>query len=199
MENESNHPAQANREGVYLNILGRSITLISPRKRSAYLKQGRLSDVIAALQIMAAGERPEKSIKGWARELSYDDSDAEVGRWTTVFKEHPEFFLDYKLQGDPTLKSALRWRYTNKRYDSKTGKEYKPHEKVPEEQRSNLTTKPLTSDAIVALMNTAIELHSRAIEELTASRWWVPVLAALLGFIGALLGAIVAAFWGAHK
>ena len=176
--------------------------MISPRRSSAYLKQGRLSDVIAALQIMGAGERPEKSIKGWAKELSYDDSDAEVGRWTTAFKEHPEFFLVYRLQGDPNkLKSALRWRYTNKLYDSKTGKEYTPQEKeeLPEEDRGNLTTKPLTSDAIAALMNTAIELHSRAIEELTASRWWVPILAALLGFVGALLGATVAALWGAHK
>src|SRR5262249_431154 len=126
------------------------------RERSAYLKQGRLSDVIAALQIMGAGERPEKTIMSWAKELSYDDSDTEVDRWTAVFKEHPEFFLVYRLQGDPTLKAALRWRYTNKLYDSKSGKEYTPQEKedLPEKQRWNLTTKPLASDAIAALMNT---------------------------------------------
>jgi hypothetical protein len=44
-------------------------------------------------------------------------------------------------------------------------------------------------------MNTAIELHSRAIEELSARRWWVPILAAFLGFFGALIGA----FFGSHK
>jgi hypothetical protein len=42
----------------------------------------------------------------------------------------------------------------------------------------------------------AIELHSRAIEELSVRRWWVPVLAAFLGFVGAIIGAIIAAFWG---
>ncbi len=175
--------------------------MVSRQGRSPYLKDGRLPDVIAALQIMGAGERPERAIKGWAKELSYNDSGAEIDRWTAVFREHPEFFLVYKLQDDPTLKSALRWRYTNKLYDSKTGKEYTPQEKeeLPEKERWRLTTRPLTSEAIAALMNTAIELHSRAIEELAASRWWVPVLAAFLGFVGALLGSIVAALWGVHR
>lgn len=170
-------------------------------RRSPYLKDRRLPDVMAALQIMGAGERPERAIKGWAKELSYDDSDAEVDRWTAVFREHPEFFLVYKLRDDPTLKSALRWRYTNKLYDSKSGQEYTPQQKeeLPEKVRWNLTTKQLESDAIAALMNTAIVLHSRALEELPARRWWVPLVAACLGFVGALLGAIVAALWGAHK
>jgi hypothetical protein len=61
--------------------------MISRGRRSAYLKQGRLSDVIAALQIMGAGERPENAIKSWAKELSYDDSDAEVDRWTAAPRE----------------------------------------------------------------------------------------------------------------
>jgi hypothetical protein len=171
------------------------------RQRSPYLKGGRLADVIAALQIMAAGERPEREIKGWAKELSYIDLEAEVDKWSAVFKEHPEFFLVYHLKHDVTPKAALRWRYTNRLYDSKTGKEYTPQEKeeLPEQQRWLLTTRPLTSDAVAALMNTAIELHSRAIEELSASRWWVPIMAACLGFGGALLGAIVAALWGVHK
>ena len=186
--------------------------MISRRKRSPYLKDGRLPDVIAALQIMGAGERPENWIKGWAKELSHNESDAEVNRWTTVFSEHPEFFLVYEAgvggktgrdasAADTSLKSALRWRYTNKLYDAKTGEEYTPQakEELPDKERWLLTTKPLTSDAIAALMNTAIELYSTAVEELAASRWWVPLLAAFLGFVGALLGAIVAALWGVHR
>jgi hypothetical protein len=175
--------------------------MIFGRARSPYLKRGRLADVIAALQIMGAGERPEKEIRHWAKELSYSDSDTEVAKWTAVFREHPEFFLVYRLQGDPNLKSALRWRYTSKLYDTTTGKEYTPEEKdlLPEKQRWLLTTKPLTSDSIATLMSTAIELHSRAIEELSASRYWIPILAACLGFAGALLGAIIAAVWRAHN
>lgn len=179
---------------------GRSAVIFNPRK-SPYLKSGRLADVIAALQIMGAGERPEREIKGWAKELSYSESESDLEKWASVFKEHPEFFLVYHLQDDATPKAALRWRYTNKLYDSKIGKEYTPQEKefLPEKERWLLTTRPLTSDAIAALMNTAIELHSRAIEELSASRWWVPIMAACLGFGGAVLGAVVVALWGAHR
>jgi hypothetical protein len=88
--------------------------MVFGRGKSPYLKSGRLADVIAALQIMAAGERPEREIRGWARELSYSDSQKELDKWMGVFREHPEFFLVYHLQDDPTPKSALRWRYTNR-------------------------------------------------------------------------------------
>ena len=179
---------------------GRSGAVIFSRKRSPYLTSGRLADVIAALQIMGAGERPEKTIEGWTKELSHGDSESDLEKWTSVFTQHPEFFLVYHLPSDTTLKAALRWRYTNKLYDSNSGKEYTPAERetLTERQRSLLTTKPLTSDAVASLMDTAIELHSRALEELSASRWWVPILAACLGFGGAVLGAIIAALW-THK
>jgi len=167
------------------------------QRESPYLKKGRLADILAALQMMGAGQRPEKEIVDWAKELSRSDAPFEVDRWKEVFCEHPEFFLTYFLHGKGNQKAALRWRYTNKLYDSVSNKEYTPEEKarLPKELQNKLTTRPLASDAIATLMNTAIELHSRAIEELSARRWWVPVLAACLGFIGAVIGA----FWGAHK
>ena len=162
--------------------------------KSPYLGKGRLADVLAALQVMGAGQRPEGEIRKWAKELSYSETSVEIARWEAVFKEHPEFFLVYKLDGSDTLKAALRWRYTNKLYDSKSGKEYTQIEKdqLPEKERWLLTTKPLTSDAIAALMSTAIELHNRAIAEQKERRWLVPPLVA---FLGALLGAVL----GGHK
>lgn len=157
---------------------------------SPYLKPGRLADVIAALQVMAAGQRPEKEIAGWADELSRSQADEEIDKWTGVFNEHPEFFLVYTLRVQEELKAALRWRYTNKLYDPVGKQEYTPEQKkeLAKDVQFRLTTKPLGSDAIGTLMNTAIELHSRAIDELSARRWWVPVLAACLGFAGALIG-----------
>ena len=133
-------------------------------------------------------------MRKWAKELSYLDTNVEVARWEAVFKEHPEFFLIYKLDGSDNPKAALRWRYTNKLYNSRTGKEYTQIEKdqLPEKDRWLLTTKPLTSDAIAALMNTAIELHSKVIAEQAERRWWVPLV---VGFLGALLGGII----GGHK
>ena len=173
-------------------------------KRSPYLSSGRLADVLAALQAMAAGQRPEKTIEDWAEELSREASPGEVARWSAVFREHPEFFLVYSLQKNSPPKAALRWRYTNKLYDAKTGAKYTPGQKaaLTESEQWDLTTEPLSSDAIATLLKTAIELHSRALEELTASRWLVATLpsffGALLGAIIAASGAILAALWKAH-
>jgi hypothetical protein len=72
----------------------------------------------------------------WAKELSRSDVPAEIDRWTRVFSEHPEFFLTYVLHAQGNLKAALRWRYTNKLYDAKTGKEYTPEEKKKLPQNS---------------------------------------------------------------
>ena len=123
------------------------------RKKSPCLQDGRLADVIAALQVMSARDRPEGEITHWSRTLSNDISKKSVERWTNVFNDHPEFFLLYTLPNSTDKKSALRIRYANKNFDPQT-----------------------------ALTNTAIELHNRAIQELSARRWWVPFVAAILGF-----------------
>jgi hypothetical protein len=87
--------------------------------------------------------------------------------------------------------------YTNKLYDAVKQKEYTQHEKDQLDKAAidRLTTKPLSPEMITAMANTAIALHASATAELAARRWWVPVLAAILGFVGAVVGAFV----GAHK
>jgi hypothetical protein len=166
---------------------------------SPYLIKGRLADIIAALQVMAAATRPEAAIERWTDELSRSKNEYDMQRWTKVFIEHPEFFLTYKF--DNQLKAALRWRYVNKLYDPKTGTEYTPQEKeaLPREQRWALTTRPLGGEQVSTLLNTAIELHSRAVAEQAASRWWIPILTAVLGFIGAVAGAMLTSLFGPHK
>jgi hypothetical protein len=178
------------------------------RRVGGYLEPGRLPDVIAALQVMAAGPRPYKTIVDWADELSRprnEDStpaQTETDRWAAVFKEHPEFFLVYRRKREPDIdKAALRLRYIKKDYDPYTQKEYTPEEagQLAKDVRDKLTTKPLEADQISALVDTAIELHKRALEETAARRWWIPVLTAILGFVGAGLGTVVAALLGLHK
>jgi hypothetical protein len=95
----------------------------------------------------------------------------------------------------------LRWRYAFKTFDAESGKEYTPAEiqALPEKQRWSLTSKPLGGEQIQTLLNTAIGLHARAMEELRESRWWVPLLAATLGFVGAIFGAILSAALGLAK
>ncbi len=112
-----------------------------------------------------------------------------------MFQEHREFFLTYRLPDEQDLKAALRWRYAFRTVDAETGKEYTPAEvqSLPEKQRWLLTTKPLGGEQIQTLLNTAIAVHARAMEELRESRWWIPVFAAILGFVGAILGVILSA------
>jgi hypothetical protein len=168
------------------------------RPKSPYLKDPRrLPDVIAAVQLIAAAQRPERKISDWTKELSGDEKEEEIERWTAVFNEHPEFFLVYRVKGEPDLKAALRVRYTNKLYDAIAHKEYTQEEKDKLEKtaRDRLTTKPLSGEMITAMTNTAIALHASAVAELSARRWWVAVLTAALGFVGAVLGSYI----GAHK
>jgi hypothetical protein len=168
-----------------------------------YLEERRLPDVIAAVQFMAAAPRPEKKIIDWTKDLSGAHEKTDVGRWTAVFNDHPEFFLVYKLEGENEPKAALRVRYANKLFDHVTGKEYTEAERNalnrddPNQRaiRDRLTSRPLGTDAITGMMTTAIALHARASEERAARRWWVPILAAVFGFAGAVVGA----FLGAHK
>lgn len=169
--------------------------------KSPCLKPGRLADVLAALQIMAAGQRPEGTIDHWADQLAGWHPEEQIARWMAVFNDHPEFFLVYNLQNDPVRKAALRWRYANKLYDSKTETKYtqEEKEKLNKQQRDQLTSPPLDPDAISVLLKTAIDLHSRAIDELNARRSWV---APALAFMGAIFGAILgfaSAYLGMHK
>jgi len=166
-----------------------------------YLRPGRLANVIAAIQVIASAERPEREIRDWAYELDRKNDDDTIAMWTSVFQEHREFFLTYRLPGEKDLKAALRWRYVFKTYDSKTGKEHTPLElaSLTNEQRWRLTTKPLAGDQVETLVNTAIGLHTRAVEELGARRWWIPLLAAVLGFVGAILGTLLSALFHIPK
>jgi hypothetical protein len=115
-----------------------------------YLKQGRLADVITAIQVMASAKRPEGKIKDWAWELDRSRDSRTVARWSAVFKEHREFFITYYLQNEEELKASLRWRYVFKNFDAETGQEYTPAEieNLLDDQRKLLTTKPLTGEQI---------------------------------------------------
>jgi hypothetical protein len=175
--------------------------------KSPYLIDGRLADVLAAIQFMGAAARPEATIEKLASELERRTDTTTVEKWASVFREHREFFLVYSLPDDPTPKAALRLRYAYKRYDAYTGKEYSdaeysvldPTDPVQKVIRGRLTSKPLTPEQIQTLVNTAIGLRSTALEEHKASVWWVPLVAAILAFLGTIAGTWLSALLGAKK
>src|SRR3954467_10524776 len=86
------------------------------RRSDPYLQQGRLADVLAALQVMASAERPERTIKDWAHEFDRSRENSAIERWTNVFRDHREFFITYHLKDQEELKAALRWRYAFKTF-----------------------------------------------------------------------------------
>lgn len=60
---------------------------------------------------------------------------------------------------------------------------------LPEKEgRERVSRLPLLSSDISVLVNTAIELHSRALELEKASKWWVTPA---VGLFGILLGALL--------
>jgi hypothetical protein len=81
-------------------------------------------------------------------------------------------------------------RYANRLYDAVEDKTYTVGErqKLPDDIRDRLTTKPPDGEMIGAMADTAIALHARASEDRAARRWWMPLAAAILGFVGRLLG-----------
>lgn len=156
---------------------------------SPYLRDpNRLGDVIAAIQAMATYKFYKLPFAGWADRMSADETQAE--KWRTVFLEHPEFFrLDSARE-----KASLVWRRQfPKRYDVDaervlTSAEYNV---LNADQRLRVSRVPLSSADIKALVDTAVNLHSRALEHQKDRRWWVALAGAVGGLAGSVLGALL--------
>jgi hypothetical protein len=159
-------------------------TALSPYLRDA----NRLGDVIAAIQAMATYKFYKLPFERWADRMSADPTQAE--KWKTVFVEHPEFFrLDSARE-----KASLVWRRQfPKRYDVDaerilTSAEYNA---LTPAQQIRVSRVPLSSGDIKALVDTAVNLHSRALEHQKDKRWWVALAGAAGGLVGAVIGALL--------
>jgi len=155
---------------------------------SPYLTDSRrLGDVIAAIQAMATYKFYKLPFEGWADRIAADASSSE--KWKRVFLEHPEFFrLDTKKE-----KASLVWRRQfPKRYDVDTEKVLTSTEysALSTDEKLRVSRIPLSSSDIKALVDTAVNLHSRALEHQKDKRWWVALASAVGGLAGSLLGAL---------
>jgi len=123
-------------------------------------------------------------------QIPIKDTDRE--KWKAIFVQHPEFFKMYSLENEQRV--ALRWRFAQSiNHDPKIDKivPAKEIKKMRESDRyARFTRRPLTSEEIGVLIKTAIDLHSRVIEQATASRWYIPIISAVLSAVGAFVGAI---------
>ena len=154
---------------------------------SPYLREpGRLGDVIAAIQAMATYKFYKLDFEGWADRISADKSRAT--NWERVFVEHPELF---RLDGERKRASLVWRRQYPKRYSVDTLSEISKEEfaKLDAANKARVSRVPLPASNIKTLIDTAINLHSRAIEAQKHQQWYKPlVFQAIAALIGAIIG-----------
>ena len=149
----------------------------------------RLADVIAAIQVLGVYPYHMRKFNDWADAIVGDVTKGE--HWKSVFEDHPEFFrLDTSRQW-----ASLVWRRQYpKRFHVGLGKRLSHEERdaLDQKQREELTRDPLSANEIKTLIDTAINLHSRAVELQREGRWWITlVVSAGAGLIGVIIGALV--------
>ena len=157
--------------------------------KSPYLSDpNRLADVISAIQVMSTYKFYKLPFDGWADRINGDSSRGTY--WQNIFEQHPEFFrLD-----SPRQKASLVWRRQYpKRFHVDQERvlprdEYYAMDKTAKERVSR---NRLTPDDIKTLIDTAINLHARALEEQKERRWWLPLASVIGGLIGGILGALI--------
>ncbi len=155
--------------------------------KSPYLTNDRrLADVIAAIQAMATYRFYKLDFAGWADRITGDGDSKD--HWRCVFEDHPEFF---RLDSKKEKASLVIRRQHRKRYDVDeqmvlSNDEYEGHS-----DWSRVSRTPLSPDELSSLVETAIEMHSRAIAQKQLGLWWIPIVTALAGFVGAILGALI--------
>lgn len=159
--------------------------------KSPYLKPGRLADVIAAIQFMSMNERSSLLPGEWAEGVTGDTAKAD--HWETVFREHPEFF-----RKSPTHKGryALIWRRALPQLYFRLESRMVTHAelaKMPEKHRAFVSRPPVPEQQIETLIDLAIDLHEKAVQQHTDWRWWVPTAAS---FAGALLAVLLGVAFG---
>lgn len=148
---------------------------------SSYLEEGRLSDVLSLIQVLAFHKytsRTEEAIKEELKEQPFS-----ANSWITLGKLHPEFFrVRYNEYDNEDDKGNVNRVSLVSRY-------VLPHENV-----NNKKSRPqLTPEIVNKLMEIAIELHDR--QKSRAERWKIvtPMIIAILSAGASIVAAIIGA------
>lgn len=154
---------------------------------SPYLAHpSRLGDVLAAIQSLGTYKFYKLDFAGWADRISGDASLAE--HWKAVFEQHPEFF---RIDSTKT-KASLVWRRQHPKLfhvDEERKLTKRELEALSSEQKQRVSRVALSAGDIQSLLKTAVDLHTRAVEQQRERRWWLPLVTAGAALFGALVGA----------
>ena len=156
------------------------------KSKNPYLKKNRLPDVVAAITALANYRYYKLSYEACAERIQNYPEKAE--HWKEVLREHPEFFRVSETQ------ASLVWRrQMPKRFDVMTSKEItrQTYDELSSAEKARISRRPLLAEETTALIDTAIKLHERAIEQSNQSLWRHPLLLVIIGFLGAYAGSVL--------
>ena len=149
-----------------------SIFNLPSRRFRRYLNPGRLTDVLALIQVLAFDKYAHRSENGVQDELQGKPQSAET--WTEVAQAHPEFF---RVRTDETLGVSLVARHV-----------------LPPKEDGNRALPP---EFVGRLLTAAIDLHDRQVK--LAERWiylvplWVAFIVGLFSLVAIWLKKILEA------
>lgn len=170
-------------------LLSLRALLLAPTIESPYLNEpGRLGDVIAAIQAMATYKFYKLSHEDWADRIVADKTQAE--KWRRLFEQHPEFF---RLDSARENVSLVWRRQFPKRFDVDQMRTLSnaDYEALSDSQKLRVSRSALQATDIKTLIDTAVNLHSRALEHQKDKRWWIALASAAGGLVGAIVGALL--------
>lgn len=131
-------------------------------RKGDYTTVGRLSDVLALIQVLALDEDTHRSEDGITKELQ--GPPRSCSKWYALASEHPEFF---RVNPESEHGLSLAARHVLPRAE-------------------NAHRPQLSSEFTAMLLQTAINLHDRQIARREWWKSWIPVVSAILaGLIGA--------------
>ncbi len=145
--------------------------MMRSRTMRRYEIPGRLSDVLALIQVLALAQHALRGEEGLRKALQGSPESAE--NWTAVAQAHREFFR-LNVSGGTEFPVSLVARYA-----------------LPWDERG--ARDPLSPEFTGQLLSAAIELHDREVKR--AERWsyFMPVVGAFVGaFVAGMLALLAA-------
>ncbi len=160
--------------------------MMASTRNDPYSKADRLASVIGAITALGTYKFYKLNFAEWADRISGPTRSAQY--WESIFRDRPEFF---RINSTENMVSLVWRRQKAKTYNVDSQSEITPREfrELADAEKLRISRPPLAPAEITALIELAVRLHDSALERQKASRWWIPVAAAILGFIGATLGA----------
>ncbi|GAA0597236.1 hypothetical protein GCM10009416_39360 [Craurococcus roseus] len=139
---------------------------------SPYLKPDRLQIVIALIQAMAARDKYKDIATNWRAKVFFAAPDLDL---QNVLREHPEFFRQSPTEPD-------KWSLVQRRFMPRAG--------LNDSRGEQGERIALNDTQVKMLVDLAIGLHAKQVEQYKDRRWFISLALPALGtLLGAVLGA----------